>query len=128
MPFIIDDESTSLSLVAEFPEIKNHYGGHGAYVNMSVSLSPASARFISIDTTRGVGFGEKDDLYLTVEMYCSNPSQNLTVEQCLVLDIKTRFFLNITIIDFDMYTMIQDAFIDSVEIVKDKVGMDERDY
>ena len=70
MPFIVNDDATSLSLIAEFPEIKNHYGGHGTYVNMSVTLSPASGRFLLIDTSRGLGFGDKDDLYLTVEMFC----------------------------------------------------------
>ena len=61
-------------------------------------------------------------------MHCSNPEKNLTSELCVVFDIKTRVYLNITVQDFDLYTTITDALIDSVQITKDNVGMDDRDY
>lgn len=36
--------------------------------------------------------------------------------------------MNVTVQDFDLYFMINDALLDSVEITKDNVGMKSRDY
>ena len=128
MPFNINDISASLEIVAEFPEIKDHYGGHGTAVNMSVIVSPASGKFISISQQDGIAFGKADDLYLQMEMYCSNESQNRTAELCVTFDIKAQMFLNMTVQDFNAYFLITDAILDSVTITKDNVGMDDRDY
>jgi hypothetical protein len=48
MPYEVNDISASLEIIAEFPEIKTYYGGHGTAVNISIMLSPASGRFVSI--------------------------------------------------------------------------------
>jgi len=47
-------------------------------------------------------------------MHCSNPEKNISSELCVVFDIKTRVYLNVTVLDFDLYTTISDALIDSV--------------
>jgi hypothetical protein len=128
MPYTIDDVSSSLEIIAEFPEIKKHYGGHGTAVNMSVTVTPASGKFLSIDTKNGISFGKDDDLYVTMEMYCSNLALNLTSELCVVFDIKTQFWMNVTVSGFDVYLLMNDAILDSVTITKDIVGMKDRDY
>lgn len=128
MPIKINDISTSLEIIAEFPEIKAHYGGHGTAVNMSITVSPASGDFLSFSREYGIAVGKKDDLYLTMELYCSNESKNITSELCLVFDIKTQFWMNVTVQDWDLYFMINDALLDSVEITKDVIGMKDRDY
>jgi hypothetical protein len=63
-----------------------------------------------------------------MEMYCSNESQNRTAELCVVFDIRAEVALNLTVSDFDLYLLIKEAQLHSVEITKDKVGMKERDY
>jgi hypothetical protein len=129
MPLHINDISTSLEIIAEFPEIKKHYGGHGTTVNMTVTMTPASGRFVSINSDGGLSFGKDDDLYVTMELYCSNPEQNITQsELCVVFDIKMQVMLNVTVEDFDIYFMINDAILDSVTITKDVVGMKDREY
>lgn len=128
MPYRIDDISSSLEIIAEFPEIKQRYGGHGTMVNMSVTVTPSSGKFLSIEADTGLTFGKADDLYVTMEMFCSNPSQNITAELCLVWDIKTWFALNATISDFQLYVLLIDAQLESVTITKDNVGMKDRDY
>jgi len=128
MPLKIDDISTSLEIVAEFPEIKKHYGGHGTAVNMSITVSPASGKFLSVSLDNGISVGRDDDFYITMELYCSNESQNYTSELCVVFDIKAQFWMNITIEDFDMHIMINDAILQSVEITKDNIGMKDREY
>lgn len=74
MPLKIEDISTSLEIIAEFPEIKKHYGGHGTNVNMSVSVSPATGKFLTFNTEDGLVVGKGDDFYVTMELYCSNES------------------------------------------------------
>jgi hypothetical protein len=128
MPYEINDLSTSLSIVGEFQEIKKHYGGHGTAVNLSISITPSSGKFLTLDTKEGFIFGRDSDLYVTMEMYCANPSQNKPSELCLTFDIKTSFNMNVTIEDFDLYLSIGDAQIDSVKITKDIIGMKNRDY
>lgn len=129
MPFKIEDISSSLEIIAEFPEIKKHYGGHGTAVNMSITATPSSGKFLSVSKEAGIEFGKNDDLYVTMELYCANPEQNITTpELCVVFDIKTHFNMNITIKDFDVYFMIGDATLDSVQITKDVVGMKDREY
>jgi hypothetical protein len=128
MPIFVDDISTSLEIIAEFPEIKAHYGGHGTAVNMSITVSPASGKFLSFDVNDGIVFGRDDDLYLTIEFYCANESQNKSSELCVVFDIKTHFWINVTVQDWDLYFLIKDAILDSVELTKDNVGMKDRDY
>lgn len=58
MPYTINDVAASLEIIAEFPEIKEHYGGHGTYVNMSVVLSPASGRFLGLSVEKGLSLGD----------------------------------------------------------------------
>lgn len=128
MPLKIDDVATSLQIVAEFPEIKKHYGGHGTAVNMSITATPASGRFLSFDEKEGIVVGKQDDFYLTMQIFCSNPEQNIPSEHCLTFDIKTNFWLNVTVQDFDFYLMIKDAVLEKVEITKDAIGMKDREY
>jgi hypothetical protein len=97
MPMKIDDISTSLEVIAEFPEIKAHYGGHGTAVNISITASPASGKFLTFSQTDGFVVGRDDDFYLTLELYCSNDSQNITSELCVIFDIKTHFWFNVTV-------------------------------
>jgi hypothetical protein len=128
MPIRIDDISSSLEIIAEFPEIKAAYGGHGTAVNMSITVSPASGKFLSFSRSQGIVFGQQDALYLTMEFYCSNESQNRTSELCVVFDIQTHFWFNVTVDNWDLYFMINDAILDSVTISKDNIGMKDRDY
>lgn len=74
MPVRLDDLATSLEVIAEFPEIKSYYGGHGTAVNISITASPASGKFLSFSKKDGFVVGREDDFYLTVELYCSNES------------------------------------------------------
>jgi hypothetical protein len=128
MPYKINDVASSLEIIAEFPEIKKHYGGHGTQVNMSVSVTPASGKFLSVNMDKGISFGKDDDLYVTMELYCSNESQNKLAELCVTFDIKTQVALNVTIKDYKLYLMITDAQLDSVQITQDAVGMKDREY
>jgi hypothetical protein len=84
MPVKIDDVSTSLEVIAEFPEIKAHYNGHGTAVNISITASPASGKFLSFSQKDGFVVGRDDDFYLTLELYCSNEAQNRSSELCVV--------------------------------------------
>lgn len=128
MPYQVDDLSTSLQIVGEFAEIKKHYNGHGTAVNLSISITPSSGKFLTVDTKEGFIFGRDSDLFVTMDMYCANPSQNISSELCLTFNIKTAFNMNVTIEDFNLYLSIGDAQIDSVEITKDVIGMKNRDY
>jgi hypothetical protein len=49
MPYEVVDKTTSLEIVGEFQEIKNHYDGKGTAVNMTVSVVPSSGKFLSLD-------------------------------------------------------------------------------
>lgn len=124
----LDDLATSLEVIAEFPEIKSYYGGHGTAVNISVTASPASGKFLSFSKTDGFVVGREDDFYLTLELYCSNESQNRSSELCVIFDIKTNFWFNVTVQDWDLNFMITDAILETVEITKDNIGMKDRDY
>lgn len=128
LPYTITDSSTSLQIVGEFPEIKKHYNGHGTQVDLSVMITPSSGNFLTLSANEGFVLGKGSDLYVTLELHCSNPSQNRTRELCLIFDIKTSFNMNVTIEDFDLYLAIGDATIDSVEVTKDTIGMKNRDY
>ena len=128
MPYRLDDISSSLEIIAEFPEIKKHYGGHSTAVNMSISVTPASGKFLTVSKETGITFGKGDDMFITMELYCSNESQNITSELCVVFDIKAAFWMNITVSEFDVYMLIGDAELYSVEITKDIVGMKNREY
>ncbi len=64
MPVKVDDIATSLEIIGEFPEIKKHYGGHGTAVNMSISLTPASGKFLTISLEDGIKFGKDDDMFI----------------------------------------------------------------
>ena len=128
MPYRLDDISSSLEIIAEFPEIKKHYGGHGTAVNMSISMTPASGKFLTVSKETGITFGKGDDMFITMELYCSNESQNITSELCVVFDIKAAFWMNITVSEFDVYMLIGDAELYSVDITKNIVGMKDREY
>ena len=128
MPYKIDDIASSLEIVAEFPEIKKHYGGHGTAVNMSITVTPASGKFLSINKDYGIAFGKEDDLFITMELYCSNNLTNISSELCVTFDIKASVTMNITVQDFDLYLLLGDAILESVTITKDVVGMKDREY
>jgi hypothetical protein len=49
MPYEVVDKTTSLEIVGEFPEIKSHYGGKGTAVNLTVSGTPSSGKFLTLD-------------------------------------------------------------------------------
>lgn len=114
MPYKIDDIGTSLEIIAEFSEIKKHYGGHGTAVNISVVVTPASGKFVSISKENGIALGKDDDLFITMELYCSNESQNRTSELCVVFDIKASVSFNLTITNLDVFLMINEAELQSV--------------
>ena len=63
-----------------------------------------------------------------MELYCSNESQGKPIELCVVFDIKAAITLNITVSEFDLFLMVNEAELLSVEITKDLVGMKDRDY
>ena len=63
-----------------------------------------------------------------MELYCSNESQGKPIELCVVFDIKAAITLNITVSEFDLFLMVNEAELLSVEITKDIVGMKDRDY
>lgn len=128
MPYKVDDISSSLEIIAEFPEIKKHYGGHGTAVNMSVSMTPASGKFLTVSKETGITLGKGDDMYITMELYCANEKQNITSELCVRFDIKAAVWMNITVSEFDVYVLIGDAELYSVDITKDVVGMKDREY
>ncbi len=128
LPYSVNDSSTSLEIVGEFPEIKKHYGGHGTQIDLSVMITPYSGNFLTLSAQDGLVLGKGSDLYVTLELYCSNPTQNKTRELCLIFDIKTSFNMNVTIEDFNLYLAIGDATIDSVQVTKDVIGMKNRDY
>ena len=73
-------------------------------------------------------FGRDSDLYVNLELTCSNESQNKSSELCLVFNIKMAFNMNVTIQDFDLYMSIGDAEILDAKIMKDVIGMKSRDY
>lgn len=50
------------------------------------------------------------------------------MELCVVFDIKAAITLNITVSEFDLFLMVNEAELLSVEITKDIVGMKDRDY
>ena len=128
MPYEVVDKTTSLEIVGEFQEIKNHYDGKGTAVNMTVSVVPSSGKFLSLDNKQGFVFGRDSDLYVNLELTCSNESQNKSSELCLVFNIKMAFNMNVTIQDFDLYMSIGDAEILDAKIMKDVIGMKSRDY
>jgi hypothetical protein len=74
MPYTIVDKTTSLEIIGEFPEIKKHYGGKGTAVNMTVSVTPSSGKFLSIDNKQGFVLGKDADLFVNLDLYCSNES------------------------------------------------------
>jgi hypothetical protein len=63
-----------------------------------------------------------------LELYCANESQNRTSELCVVFDMKAGFWLNVTVTEFEVHLLINDAQLYSVEITKDIVGMKDREY
>ena len=128
LPYFVNDSSTSLEIVGEFPEIKKHYDGHGTEVDLSVMITPSSGNFLSLSSKDGFVLGKGSDLYVSLSLYCSNPSMNRTRELCLIFDIKTSFNMNVTVEDFNLYLAIGDATIDSVQVTKDIIGMKNRDY
>jgi predicted component of type VI protein secretion system len=72
--------------------------------------------------------GKQSDIYVTLELSCSNPSQNRTKELCLIFDIKTNFNMNMTVEDFNLFLEIGEVTIESVQVTKDVIGMKNRDY
>ena len=54
MPYKINDIATSYEIIAEFPEIKKHYGGKGTMVNMTMTVTPASGKFLTINQQNGI--------------------------------------------------------------------------
>jgi len=128
MPFRINDTSTSLEIVGQFPEIKKHYSGHGTTVEMEVMVTPASGNFLQMSASEGLVIGRESDIYVTLELTCSNPSQNISKELCLIFDIKTEFNMNMTIDDFNLFIQLGDITINSVQVNKDVIGMKNRDY
>jgi len=46
----------------------------------------------------------------------------------VVFDIKTHFWFNVTVQDWELNFLINDAILETVEITKDNVGMKDRDY
>lgn len=128
MPYSVVDKTTSLEIVGEFLEIKKHYGGKGTSVNMTVTAVPSSGDFLNLDSKLGFVFGRQSDLFVNLELYCSNESQNIPSELCIVFEIKMAFNMNVTIQDFNMFMSIGDAEILDAKLVKDVVGMRARDY
>ena len=68
MPYKVIDKTTSLEIVGEFSEIKNHYGGKGTAVNMTVSVVPSSGKFLTLDNKLGFVFGRESDLFVNLEL------------------------------------------------------------
>ncbi len=97
MPYKVVDKTTSLEIVGEFSEIKNHYGGKGTAVNMTVSVVPSSGKFLTLDNKQGFVFGKESDLFVNIELECSNELQNRHSELCIVFTIKMAFNMNVTI-------------------------------
>jgi hypothetical protein len=128
MPYKVVDKTTSLEIIGEFSEIKNHYGGKGSAVNMTVSVVPSNGKFLTLDNKLGFVFGRDSDLFVNLELECSNESQNRSSETCVVFTIKMAFNMNVTIEDFNLFMSIGDAEILDAKIVKDLVGMKSRDY
>ena len=83
---------------------------------------------MKISASEGVVVGRDSDLYVTLDLTCSNPSQNITKELCLTFEIKTEFNMNMTIDDFALYLQLGDITINSVQVNKDVIGMRNRDY
>lgn len=73
MPYTVNDLTTSLEIIGEFPEIKKHYGGHGTQLNVTFQIFPSAGNFLTLDTQNGFYFGKDSDLYVQADMYCSNP-------------------------------------------------------
>ncbi len=95
---------------------------------MSVQITPSSGNFLQLSATDGFVLGKQSDLYVTLELTCSNPSQNRTKELCLIFEIKTNFNMNMTVEDFNLFLEIGDVNIESVQVTKDLIGMKNRDY
>lgn len=128
MPYTVNDLTTSLEIIGEFPEIKKHYGGHGTQLNVTFQIFPSAGNFLTLDTQNGFYFGKDSDLYVQADMYCSNPLQNRSIEHCLTFNVKMGFAMNVTVDDFDLYLSINDANVGETTITKDTVGMKNRDY
>jgi len=54
---------------------------------MEVMVTPASGNFLQISASEGLVIGKESDLYVTLELTCSNPAKNIGKELCLIFDI-----------------------------------------
>jgi len=110
MPITVNESSYSTQIKSLLHEIPNYYG-QDCNITMVAIIEPFTNTAIKIDKTRGIVFGEKNDILLKLNFFASNSTTNnsLAVEFTMNFGIAVNTSWN----DFIIHIQIGQADIKS---------------
>jgi hypothetical protein len=125
MPYEVNDTAGASTFKKLFHEISTHYG-EDVVLDLELVLGAKSGDFLTLDKTRGMVIGERENATIAMMVYAENATTKK--ELAIQFEMDLDMIVNASMSNLYVYLNIPTIKVQDVKITHDKVGLYDRNY